>query len=83
MSKAIYADTVRSEWGLACPKCGSDARIEVELLCWASLSVDGTDTHHYQFGVGASVQLVKTLSLFVEGVPLGERAVSAGVGLAL
>ncbi|HEY3668747.1 MAG TPA: hypothetical protein VGL19_22270 [Polyangiaceae bacterium] len=46
-------------------------------------AVDGTDTHHYQFGVGASVQLVKTLSLFIEGVPLGERAVSAGLGLAL
>jgi hypothetical protein len=46
-------------------------------------AVDGTDTHHYQFGLGASVQLVKTLSCFVEGVPLGERAVSAGVGLAL
>jgi hypothetical protein len=46
-------------------------------------AVDGTDTHHYQFGLGASVQLVKTLSLFAEGVPLGERAVSAGVALAL
>jgi hypothetical protein len=46
-------------------------------------AVDGTDTHHYQFGVGASVRLAKALSLFAEGVPLGERAVSLGVGLAL
>ena len=46
-------------------------------------AVDGTDTHHYQFGLGASVQVVKALSVFAEGVPLGERAASAGVGLAL
>jgi hypothetical protein len=46
-------------------------------------AVDGTDTHHYQFGVGASVRLAKAFSLFAEGVPLGERAVSLGVGLAL
>jgi hypothetical protein len=45
-------------------------------------AVDGTDTHHYQFGLGASVRLAKTLSVFAEGVPLGERAVSLGVGLA-
>jgi hypothetical protein len=46
-------------------------------------AVDGTDTHHYQFGVGASVRLAKAFNLFAEGVPLGERAVSLGVGLAL
>jgi hypothetical protein len=46
-------------------------------------AVDGTDTHHYQFGIGASARLAKTLSVFAEGVPLGERAVSFGVGLAL
>jgi len=46
-------------------------------------AVDGSDTHHYQFGVGASVRLAKALSVFAEGVPLGERAVSLGVGLAL
>jgi hypothetical protein len=46
-------------------------------------AVDGTDTHHYQFGLGASVRLARTLSVFAEGVPLGERAVSLGVGLAL
>jgi hypothetical protein len=46
-------------------------------------AVDGTDTHHYQLGAGASVRLGKALSLFAEGVPLGERAVSLGVALAL
>jgi hypothetical protein len=46
-------------------------------------SVDGTDTHHYQFGVGGSVRLANTVSVLAEGVPLGERAVSFSVGLAL
>ena len=36
--------TVRAEWGLACPSCGSDEHIEIELACWALLSPDGTDT---------------------------------------
>jgi hypothetical protein len=46
-------------------------------------AVSGTDTHHYQLGLGAAVRLSKTLSLFAEAVPLGERALSAGLGLAL
>jgi hypothetical protein len=46
-------------------------------------AVTGTDTHHYQVGAGAAVRLTKTLNLFAEGIPLGERAVSLGVGLAI
>ena len=46
-------------------------------------SVTGTDTHHYQLGAGAGVRVSKAVNLFLEGVPLGERAVSVGVGLAL
>ena len=46
-------------------------------------AVDGTDTHHYQLGAGIGVRLSKTLNLFAEGIPLGERAVSLGVGLAI
>ena len=46
-------------------------------------SITGTDTHHYQLGAGAGVRVSKTVNLFLEGVPLGERAVSFGVGLAL
>jgi len=46
-------------------------------------SVTGTDTHHYQVGAGAALRVAKTVNLFVEGIPLGERALSFGVGLAL
>ncbi len=46
-------------------------------------SVTGTDTHHYQVGAGAGVRVSKAVNVFLEGVPLGERAVSFGVGLAL
>ena len=46
-------------------------------------AVTGTDTHHYQVGAGSGVRLSRTLNLFVEGIPLGERAISFGVGLAL
>jgi hypothetical protein len=45
-------------------------------------SVRGTDTHHYQLGGGVAVLLGRRVDLFAEGVPLGERGVVAGVGLA-
>ena len=46
-------------------------------------AVTGTDTHHYQIGAGAAVRIGRAWNLFAEGIPLGERAVSIGVGLAL
>jgi hypothetical protein len=44
--------------------------------------VTGTDIHHYQLGLGLAVGLPFGLGAFVEGVPLGERALSGGVSLA-
>ncbi|HSU42338.1 MAG TPA: hypothetical protein VLJ38_22305 [Polyangiaceae bacterium] len=49
---------------------------------YAGESVTGTDVHHYQVGAGLAAGLPGRLSLFVEGVPLGERAISGGLGLA-
>jgi len=46
-------------------------------------SVTGTDTHHYQLGVGAAFRISKALNIFGEGVPLGEQAIALGIGLAL
>lgn len=40
----------------------------------------GTDTHHYQLGAGVSFLIAKRIDVFLEGVPLGERALSAGAG---
>lgn len=48
---------------------------------WQGEDVTGTDTHHYQLGAGLALRLGARGNLFVEGVPLGERALSAGVGL--
>ncbi|HEY2407361.1 MAG TPA: hypothetical protein VGI10_15225 [Polyangiaceae bacterium] len=45
-------------------------------------AVTGTDTHHYQFGAGFALLLSKRVNAFAEGVPLGERAVSLGIGSA-
>lgn len=45
-------------------------------------AVTGTDTHHYQLGIGLAVRPVEPLSVFAEGVPLGERALSLGVAVA-
>jgi hypothetical protein len=42
----------------------------------------GTDTHHYQVGGGLTVLVARRFELFVEGVPLGERAVAGGVAVA-
>lgn len=43
MSDRATPPTIASEWGLACPDCGQDDNIEVELRVWATLSVDGTE----------------------------------------
>ena len=43
--------------------------------------VTGTDVHHYQLGAGIGIAIGKRGDLFVEGSPLGEQNVSAGVGL--
>lgn len=44
-------------------------------------SVTGTDRHHYQLGLGTAYALGPA-HLFVEGIPLGERAVTVGAGSA-
>ncbi len=46
-------------------------------------AVTGTDTHHYQVGAGVGVRVTRAMNLFAEGIPLGERAVSFGAGVAL
>ena len=43
----------------------------------------GSDRYHYQVALGTSVDIARTVGLFVDWAPLGERAVSAGVSLAL
>ncbi|HEY4102305.1 MAG TPA: hypothetical protein VGM44_00375 [Polyangiaceae bacterium] len=42
-------------------------------------SVTGTDTHHYQIGLGLGVHITKQFGAFAEGIPLGERAVAVGL----
>lgn len=42
--------------------------------------VTGTDDNHWQVGAGLSVLLGGRVDLFAEGVPLGERGVTAGAG---
>ncbi len=45
-------------------------------------SVDGTDTHHYQVGLGLGVAVSRQVGVFAEGIPLGERALSLGLAAA-
>jgi len=45
-------------------------------------SVDGTDTHHYQVGLGLGVAVSRRVGVFAEGIPLGERALSLGLAAA-
>lgn len=45
-------------------------------------AVTGSDTHHYQLGAGLALRLSKNFNAFVEGVPLGERALALGGGVA-
>jgi hypothetical protein len=39
----------------------------------------GGDTHHYTVGGGLMLRLPKRLTVFIEGMPLGEQSASAGV----
>jgi hypothetical protein len=48
----------------------------------AGASVTGTDAHHYQVGAGLVIR-ARRVDIVAEGVPLGERTVVVGVGLAL
>lgn len=36
-------DSVRDEWSMVCPHCGSDAHILIQVTSWAELSIGGTD----------------------------------------
>jgi hypothetical protein len=45
-------------------------------------AVTGTDTHHYQLGAGVAVAIAHRVDVYVEGVPLGEEALAAGLGVA-
>jgi hypothetical protein len=44
-------------------------------------AVTGTDLYKYQVGMGASVSPLKGVDLFIEGIPVGERALSFGAGV--
>lgn len=35
--------TVRQEWGMACPDCGRDDHLRIEMTTWGALLPDGTD----------------------------------------
>jgi hypothetical protein len=35
--------SVKTEWAMACPKCGSDEYIDVAAVVWVRLTEDGTD----------------------------------------
>jgi hypothetical protein len=45
-------------------------------------SQTGTDAYHVQLGLGATLRPLDALAVFVEGVPLGERALSGGASVA-
>jgi len=49
---------------------------------YQAAAVTGTDTHHFQVGLGIGVAISRRLGAFAEGIPLGERALSLGVATA-
>lgn len=40
---------LRSEWSMACPKCGQAETLSIEITCTATLSINGTEAEgdHY------------------------------------
>lgn len=51
MSRAIKTSRcdLRSEYDMACPRCGQAETLSVEITCTATLSIDGTEANgdHY------------------------------------
>ena len=39
------SQSVKEIWGMACPKCGDDRRIDIYANIWVHLFVDGTGPH--------------------------------------
>jgi hypothetical protein len=54
-------------------------------VLWRELGADrtGTDVHHYAIGLGVSLALTPWFAVRAEGIPLGERTLSAGATLLL
>jgi hypothetical protein len=50
---------------------------------YGGTSVMGSDRYHFQVGGGLVTALTHGFDVFVEGIPLGERAVTLGVGKTL
>jgi len=46
---------------------------------YAGQAVTGTDAHHYQVGLGIALHVGRRFNVFSEGIPLGEKALAAGV----
>ena len=44
-------------------------------------AVTGSDTHHFQLGAGMALLVVRHLDVYVEAIPLGERALSTGASV--
>jgi len=45
-------------------------------------AVTGTDLYHYQVGAGVAVLVASRVDVYAEAIPLGERALSAGLDVA-
>ncbi len=59
------------------------ARIFGGPVFYGAAGVAGTDLYHFQLGVGATVSVARRVDFFVEGIALGERALTGGIGLTL
>ena len=46
---------LRSEYDMACPKCGQADTLSLEIVCSATLSIDGTEAHGDHYWDEASV----------------------------
>jgi hypothetical protein len=68
-------------WGAVSPYAA--ARVFGGPAFWRDegTAITGTDVSHYQVGAGVSARIGDRVSLFAEGIPLGERAVSGGASL--
>lgn len=86
-TQAFYAFDVRASvtvgktfWNTLSPYAVGRAFGGPVLWSYDGKSLVGTDQYHFQVGAGLVTALAQGFDVFVEGVPLGERAVTLGAG---
>ena len=75
--------TVRTQWGMVCPRCGKDDRLEIAVTMWAALDADGTTedaedvSHDWYGGSGCRCAACNWVGLVIDAEDAAQIAPTA------